>query len=88
MSLNIKNPETYRLVKELADATGQSMTAAVTEAVRRQLDLIRAHRDEDDPEARAQRILDLAAEMRRRAPAGYFDQDFDDVLYDEIGLPK
>jgi antitoxin VapB len=37
MSLNIKNPETYRLVKELADATGESMTTAVTEAVRERL---------------------------------------------------
>ena len=88
MSVNIKNPETYRLVKELADATGQSMTAAVTEAVRKQLDLIRAHRDENDPEARIQRLLEIAAEMGRRMPPGYLEQDFDELLYDEMGLPK
>lgn len=87
MSVNIKNEEANRLIKELAKATGLSMTAAIIVAVRAQLELINAKR-EDDPEARAQRILELAAEMRRRAPAGYFDQDFDELLYDEIGLPK
>ncbi len=87
MGLNIKNPETYRLVKELAEATGQSMTAAVTFAVRTQLDRIHAERG-DDLEARVQRMLELAGEIRRRSPAGYFDQDFDELLYDEMGLPK
>ena len=87
MSLNSKNPETYRLAKELADETGLSMTAAVTEAVRQQLARIRAAQG-DDAEARVERMLQLAAEIRRRAPAGYFDQDFDELLYDEAGLPK
>ncbi len=59
MSLNIKNAETYRLVKELAEETGLSMTAAVTEAVRQHLARIRATQD-DDPEARVQRMLELA----------------------------
>jgi antitoxin VapB len=87
MSLNIKNPETYRLAKELADETGLSMTAAVTEAVRQQLARIRAT-SEDDAGARLDRMLELAAEIRERAPAGYFDQDFDELLYDEMGLHK
>jgi antitoxin VapB len=34
MSLNIKNPEAYRLAQELAELTGESMTTAVTEALR------------------------------------------------------
>ena len=90
MSLNIKNPETYRLVKELADETGQSMTAAVTEAVRAQLDRIRADRGESEAEteARFEQIHALFDLMRERAPAGYWDQDFDEKLYDERGLPK
>ncbi len=87
MSLNIKNPETYRLVKELADATGQSMTAAVTEAVRERLRQVRAEQP-DDVETRLQRMLDLAAVIRDNAPPGYFDQDFDELLYDQKGLPK
>jgi antitoxin VapB len=87
MSLNIKNPETYRLVKELAEATGQSMTAAVTGAVREQLARIRVDRTEDEEE-RTRRILEFVAEMRRRFPPGYLDQDFDELLYDEKGLPR
>ena len=45
MGLNIKNDETYRLVDELAKLTGETMTAAVTEAVRERLDRIRRVRD-------------------------------------------
>jgi antitoxin VapB len=41
-SLNIKNEETYRLVHELADLTGENMITAVTEAVRERLDRVRA----------------------------------------------
>lgn len=33
MGLNIKNDETYRLVKELAKLTGETLTGAVTQAV-------------------------------------------------------
>jgi hypothetical protein len=36
-SLNIKNAETCRLIHELAELTGESMTSAVTAAVREQL---------------------------------------------------
>jgi antitoxin VapB len=86
VSLNIKNAETYRLVKELADATGVSMTAAVTDAVRRRLAEIRAERgDEGIDLARA---LALTAEMRERLGADYLARDFDAQLYDERGLPR
>jgi antitoxin VapB len=87
MSMNIKNEETHRLARELAREMGVSLTAAVTEALRQKLATLRAAKG-DDPEDRAQRILELAAEMRGRAPAGYFDQDFDELLYDEMGLPR
>lgn len=36
MSLNIKNPEVYRLAQELAAIKGQSMTAVVLEALRKE----------------------------------------------------
>jgi len=79
--LNIKNPETYRLVRKLADATGESMTEAVTVAVRERLE--RIQRD-----FRVDEILAMAKEIRDRLPPGYLDQDFDDLLYDNDGLPK
>ena len=38
VSLNIKNEETHRLVRRLAELTGQSQTSAVEDAVRRRLE--------------------------------------------------
>jgi antitoxin VapB len=86
VSLNIKNTETYRLVKELADATGVSMTAAVTDAVRRRLSELRAERGDDGIDL--ERALALTAEMRERLGADYLARDFDAQLYDERGLPR
>ena len=85
MSLNIKNGETYRLVRELADLTGESMTGAVTEAVRERLG--RLKREQDD-NGMAERILEIAAEMRARLPVDFFNVEHGDLLYDENGLPK
>lgn len=87
MSLNIKNAETYRLVKELADATGESMTAAVTTAVQERLERVRAERDEGGG-IDIERAMALLAVMRSRLTPGYLDQDFDELLYDEKGAPK
>lgn len=42
MRLNIKNPETDRLARQLAAVTGESITTAVTTAVRERLELIRS----------------------------------------------
>ena len=44
VSLNIKNEETHRLAQELARLTGESMTAAVTEALRERLERVRRER--------------------------------------------
>ena len=85
MSLNIKNAETYRLAKALADETGESMTAAVTEAIRERLTRLQA---EKDRAGMAERIHAIAAEMRARLPDDFFDVDHADLLYDEDGLPK
>ena len=41
MSMNIKNKEAHKLTEELAKLTGESLTAAVTEAVREGLDRVR-----------------------------------------------
>jgi len=82
MTLNIKNPEATRLIRELADATGESMTQALTTAVRERLQRVRSAADLGEVEA----IVD---ELRSRLPAGYLDQDFDSLLYDDAtGLPR
>jgi antitoxin VapB len=85
MSLNIKNPETYRLIRELADLTGESMTGAVTEAVRERLERLAAA---ERKSGMAERLHAIAAEMRARLPDDFFDIEHGDLLYDEDGLPK
>lgn len=86
MGLNIKNEETVRLVKELADELHLSMTAAITEAVRARLEAVRAERAEDGVDW--DKVVALAAEMREMLGEEYLSQDFDALLYDEMGLPK
>jgi len=86
MSLNIKNAETHRLVKELADATGESMTQAVTEAVRQRLERLKAEAS-PGKDFDVQEILAMAREIGTRFPPGYFETAFDD-LYGDDGLPR
>ena len=49
-ALNIKNEEAVRLVRELAELEGESMTTVVIEAVREKLDRTR------NPESSAARV--------------------------------
>jgi len=86
MSLNIKNVETVRLVRELADALHVSMTAAIADAVAVRLTQLRSDNASVDEEAK--RILELWGEMGKRMGKEYLSQDFDALLYDERGLPK
>lgn len=81
MSLNIKNAETYRLIRELAEATGESMTAAVTIAVRERLERVRGDFDVEE-------IRELAREIREALPPGALGIDHGELLYDEDGLPR
>jgi antitoxin VapB len=85
-TLNLKNPEVYRLASELAAATGESMTEAVRLSLEERLDRVNRTRDVE-VERRTRRIHELAAMIRSLAPPGYFEQDFDELMYDENGLP-
>ena len=81
--LNIKSEDGYRLATELSVLTGESLTTAVTEALRERLDReLRAR----DRVARLTRLTQLAAEIRAslRLPAGAGHG----YLYDETGRPR
>lgn len=84
-SLNIKNEEAYRLIKELAEREGKSMTAVVIEAVREKLER------EREPEEQSVGLADqLLAIGRSTAPlwSEYtLSTRHGDLLYDEYGLP-
>ena len=88
MSLNIKNEETVRLVRELADELDISMTAAIADAVRARLEQVRKTQEDDDFDRDIERGLAIAAEMRELMGEEYLSQDFDAILYDDMGLPK
>ncbi|MEJ5943697.1 type II toxin-antitoxin system VapB family antitoxin [Pseudokineococcus basanitobsidens] len=85
MALSIKNVETERLARELARATGQTVTRAVTGALTAQLEALR---DSDDVrEGRWERVRTVAADAAARWGA---DDRVDPAadLYDDGGLPR
>ena len=85
MSLNIKNEETCRLASELAQLTGETMTEAITVAIRERLE---REREARDTEARVQRLLAIARDGAKMLADGPSATDHGDFLYDEHGLPK
>ena len=82
MALNIKNEETCRLARELADLTGETMTEAVTVALRERLE---RQREIAERLKRMRAISKRAAKMLRE---GGPPIDHGELLYDEHGLPK
>ena len=83
VALNIKDPTADRLVRELAAETGESITTAVTTAVRERLERIRGMAP---VEVRKQAILRIAKEVA--AMPVLDDRTADEILgYDEDGLP-
>lgn len=84
MSLNIKNEKTHRVVRELAQLTGESMTAAVDKAVRERLERLRHTKKPD----LAERLLKIGRECAPLWKEPYRSMEHGDLLYDEKGLPK
>jgi len=82
MSLNIKNPETHDLAARLARATGESLTEAVTVALRERLARI------EQPDALAEELLALGRDCAARLEEPWRSSDHADLLYDGHGLPK
>jgi antitoxin VapB len=84
MGLNIKNEETHRLAVELAKLTGESLTAAVRQAVRERLDRIRREKGS----SLADRLLAIGKDCAPRLKEPFRSADHADLLYDERGLPR
>lgn len=87
MSLNIKNAEAECLARELATATGESLTHAVTVALSERLARIHAN-DVPATSQRAARLRAIADDAGRRWREPYRSSDHGDLLYDEAGLPS
>lgn len=82
MSLNIKDPEAYRLAKAISQATGETMTHAVIEALRERYERI-TKRNPEHLASDVRAIAKRAASFIKRS-----DVEHDELLYDENGLPK
>lgn len=87
MSLNIKNAETERLVRELAGRTGESVTQAITRSVEERLTRLGSAR-EAEVTRRLARLTEIARDAADRWPADTAHVDYVEVLYDERGLPR
>jgi antitoxin VapB len=75
MGISIKNPETERLIRELAELTGEGNTEAVTMAVREALARVKR-------KGIAERLMEIS---RKTAPL-LKDFDMDEAMYGENGL--
>lgn len=84
MGLNLKNPEAHRLARELAALTGESMSAAVTEAMRQRLDRLRT----GGAESLAVRLLSIGKDCAPRLTEPFRSADHGELLYDDKGLPR
>lgn len=84
MSLNIKNEETCRLASELARMTGETMTGAVTVALRQRLEREQRARGAKRRLREMRAIADRCAKLLGPGPSAVAHGD---VLYDERGLP-
>jgi len=83
MALSIKNPETERLARELAEFTGETITEAVTSALREKL-------RRNPPATRKRSVAEIIREAQEavaRLPV-LDDRTPDEIVgYDEHGLP-
>jgi antitoxin VapB len=84
MGLSIKNQRTEQLIRELASETGETMIAAVTEAVRERLERLRRERRP----GLAERLLAIGKDCAPHLKEPFRSIDHGDLLYDERGLPK
>jgi antitoxin VapB len=86
MGLNLKNDETERLARELADLTGESLTKAITVAIRQRLD---REAKTKAREGRLEWLHRITKETAAIMNDGRTTKELFDELYDPVtGLPK
>ncbi len=85
MSLNIKNNETCRLARDLAQLTGETMTGAITVALQERLEREKRGRSMGDRLQEMRAIAERCAKLLGPGPSAV---EHGDLLYDERGLPK
>jgi len=86
VSLNLKNPESEELARELARRTGESLTLAVTVALRERLERLDKA---SNSESRMEWLSRISAQTAAIMSDGRTSKELMDELYDaETGLPR
>ena len=84
MAPNIMNDETLKLAHELSKLTGESLTVAVTEAIRERLERVQnAQRA-----GLANRLLRIGKDCAAHLNEPFRLADHGAILYDNRGLPR
>lgn len=83
MALNIKDPHTDRLARELAQLTGESITVAVGTALKERLERLSGR----VPSAKRAKEMTRIAEESAALPVLDSRTDDDILGYDQDGLP-
>jgi antitoxin VapB len=81
-SLNVKDPEAHRLAEAISEVTGETLTRAVTEALRERYERLRKR----PGKATVEELLAIAGRAAAHVKRPYLDHA--ELLYDEHGLPK
>jgi len=84
MAMNIKNDEAQKLAHKLSELTGESLTGAVTEALRERLERIQSAQDV----SLAERLVRIGRDCAAHLKEPYRSVDHAELLYDERGLPR
>jgi antitoxin VapB len=82
MTLNVKDPEAHRLALAIAQKTGETLTRAVTEALRERYERLESRKEK----ASVEELLAIARRASAHVKRRYLDHA--EFLYDERGLPK
>ncbi|HMV78156.1 MAG TPA: type II toxin-antitoxin system VapB family antitoxin [Leptospiraceae bacterium] len=84
MALSLKDPETDQLARKVSQLTGETITQAITIALRERLDRLE-HNYDMMRKVRIQEILD---QFKAKVPLTAKSSDHSEMLYGKDGLPK
>lgn len=84
MAMNIKNDEAQTLARKLSELTGESLTRAITEAVRERLERVQNVQGE----GLADRLIAIGKDCATHLKEPFRSAEHGEILYDERGLPR
>lgn len=84
MSISIRGRETDRLAREVAALTGETITDAIGNALRERLVRERARRGGGG----VRQLLAIGDRCAAHMGKRFTSADIDELLYDELGLPR